>query len=173
MQYSAYATYFNDACGLQRMIAHVLSLTGVGGVGNPMFCGCAVQLRASLEQGKIKIVCTNNTTKAYCKLLLCVQNTGNAHVLGLTGMGGIGKTALATALFNDLAPSFSGAACFLLDVRGRIGQPKGSLVDRQTELLSTLSGMKQKLEDEDEGELTRILRGVSFIPANTIRQFIT
>ena len=171
MQDSALASYFKDASGLQKNDqAHVFSLTGMTGVGKPTFCGCAVQPRALLEQGENKHTSSNDTPKSYFKLFLCVQNTDDAHVLGLTGMGGIGKTALATALFNDMAPSFSGAACFLLDVHGRSGQPKGSLADRQKELLSTLSGMEHNFTDEAEGELTRILRGVSFKPAIAMRQ---
>ena len=56
-------------------------------------------------------------TPAHCtscaNLLRWGCQAGQAHIVGLAGMGGIGKTTLATALFNHLLPAFSEASCFL------------------------------------------------------------
>ena len=46
-------------------------------------------------------------------------------VLGLTGMGGIGKTTLATALFDRLSDA-STSSCFVTDIRSAIPAPHGA-----------------------------------------------
>ncbi|KAK9811496.1 hypothetical protein WJX72_004818 [[Myrmecia] bisecta] len=46
-----------------------------------------------------------------------LQQDQEVRMLGLAGMGGIGKTTLATALFNRLLPQFTTAHCFLADIR--------------------------------------------------------
>ncbi|KAL5537424.1 hypothetical protein UlMin_045827 [Ulmus minor] len=49
------------------------------------------------------------------KKLLSVQST-NVHVVGICGMGGIGKTTIAGVVFNQLFYQFSGC-CFVANVR--------------------------------------------------------
>ena len=60
------------------------------------------------------------------------------QVLGLWGMGGIGKTTLASKLFNSLLPGFGDATCFLGDVRAEASH-LGGLVKLQAELLEALT----------------------------------
>lgn len=70
-------------------------------------------------------------------------------------MGGIGKTTLATALYNRLLPAFSEASCFLQDVRGHMALHGGSVVDLQRTLLDRLCGPGIGITDEAEGTAER------------------
>ena len=71
-------------------------------------------------------------------------------MLGLWGMGGIGKTTLAAKLFNSFLPGFKDAACFLGDVRREVSHA-GGLVKLQQKLLRVLLGSPFDVEDVESG----------------------
>ena len=68
-------------------------------------------------------------------------------VLGLTGMGGIGKTFLARALFNELRMEF--VACCFLEVGGLPGA--AALLQLQTVMLRDLCGIALQPASVTEG----------------------
>ncbi|XP_070682187.1 disease resistance protein RPV1 isoform X2 [Malus domestica] len=64
---------------------------------------------------------------------------GDVRIVGIWGMGGLGKTTIARAVYDEIAYRFE-ACCFLENVK--VGFMKHGELDMQTQLLSCISGNK-------------------------------
>ncbi|XP_034899197.1 uncharacterized protein [Populus alba] len=78
-----------------------------------------------------------------------IDKSNRVQVLGLYGMGGIGKTTLATALFNKLVGHFESRS-FILNVK-EISKEDGGLVKLQNKLLGDLSSNWPLVDNIDKG----------------------
>ncbi|XP_050366682.1 TMV resistance protein N-like [Argentina anserina] len=74
----------------------------------------------------------------------------DVRMVGIWGIGGIGKTTVAKAVYNEIAHKFDGC-CFLADVR-KGSEQHGGLVKQQNKLLSSIVRLKElKINNLHEG----------------------
>eukprot|EP01018_Ginkgo_biloba_P036643 Gb_29041 [translate_table: standard] len=83
-------------------------------------------------------------------MLKTASNDNCVRTVGICGMGGIGKTTLSKAVFNEMKSMFD-AACFVSEVRASAHQFQG-LRDMQRQILRDLSKVEMELSSVDEGK---------------------
>eukprot|EP01018_Ginkgo_biloba_P021746 Gb_15440 [translate_table: standard] len=83
--------------------------------------------------------------------LLEMGSDANVVTVGIHSMGGVGKTTLAKAVYNNLRLSF-GTACFVSDVRHRAAAEKNGLPELQRQILRDLIKYDVKVNDVFQGK---------------------
>nr|XP_024923478.2 disease resistance protein RPV1-like isoform X2 [Ziziphus jujuba var. spinosa] len=82
---------------------------------------------------------------------VCTSSLDNVHFIGICGLGGIGKTALAKAYYYRMSSQFEGCS-FLANVREVCEKKENCLVYLQNLLLSDiLNGFPTKVRDIHKG----------------------
>jgi replication-associated recombination protein RarA len=80
------------------------------------------------------------------------RDSSDVRMVGIWGIGGIGKTTIAKAIYNQLQRKFEGS-CFLEDVR-EIAKKRNGLIDLQELILSSVHVTdNRKIKHVDQGTM--------------------
>jgi len=86
------------------------------------------------------------------QLLNLQTSNDNVLILGMWGMGGIGKTTIAKAIYNEIGSNFDGRS-FLANVRAVWEQTMGQVYLQEQLLFDIFKGMTTKIQNIDSGKV--------------------
>ena len=84
------------------------------------------------------------------KTILLYIESNDGHIIGIYGLGGIGKTTIANAIFNRICDHFDGF-CYLENLREKLGIDAGVIELQETVLLEILRDRNLKVGNKSRG----------------------
>ncbi|CAN1265951.1 Disease resistance protein L6 [Linum perenne] len=126
---------------------HVTDSNGQGSVVDEVFEHVLSLLNKNYTLVTDELVGIDHHVEKVVKLL--DEDSGGVKVVGIHGMGGLGKTTIATAVYNEISSRFNRCS-FLQDVRETLQQHEG-VVALQNKLISSITRNDSPVRDASEG----------------------
>ncbi|CAI0423070.1 unnamed protein product [Linum tenue] len=126
---------------------HVTDLNGQGSVVDQVFEKVLALLSKNYSLVSDELVGIDHHVEKVRELL--DEDSGGVKVVGIHGMGGIGKTTIATAVYNTISAQFNRCS-FLEDLRETLLQHEG-IVTLQNKLISSITRDGPPVRDASEG----------------------
>ncbi|CAI0394256.1 unnamed protein product [Linum tenue] len=128
---------------------HVTEIHKQGAIIDDVFSKVWSQLTRNYTLVTDELVGIDSHVRKVTELL--ELNHGGPKIVGIHGMGGIGKTAIAKAIYNKVCAQFD-RHCFLKDVRETLSDKKGGVLALQNAVISSiLRSNDHQVADDDEG----------------------
>ncbi|XP_058746807.1 disease resistance protein RUN1-like [Vicia villosa] len=131
----------------------VLTMTGLKEEGSGSIIA---DMNLGLHNNFLMASSTHDTTPQLLDMIQLlekdIQQTNDVLLLGMWGMGGVGKTTIAKAVYNKIGRNFDGR-CFLANIR-EAWEENGSQVNLQERLLFDIfKEMTTKIQNIENGKI--------------------
>ncbi|CAN1272040.1 Disease resistance protein L6 [Linum perenne] len=126
---------------------HVTEIDGQGAVIDEVFSKVELHLRSNYTLVTEELVGINSHVQEVVRLLNLDSSDGK--VVGIQGIGGMGKTTIAKAVYDNVCTSFN-RCCFLENIREQLSKTDG-IVALQNKLISSILRDDIQVQDASEG----------------------
>ncbi|CAN1245452.1 Disease resistance protein L6 [Linum grandiflorum] len=130
---------------------HVTELDGQGAVIDELFSKVELHLRANYTLVTDELVGIDFHVQEVMRLLNNIES-GDGKIVGIQGIGGMGKTTIAKAVFDKICANFN-RCCFLENVRELLSKSDG-ITSLQNKLISSILRVDFQVKDASEGVKT-------------------
>ncbi|CAN1245262.1 Disease resistance protein L6 [Linum grandiflorum] len=130
---------------------HVTELDGQGAVIDEVFSKVELHLRANYTLVTDELVGIDFHVQEVMRLLNNIES-GDGKIVGIQGIGGMGKTTIAKAVFDKICANFD-RCCFLENIRDLLSKSDG-ITSLQNKLISSILRVDFQVKDASEGVKT-------------------